>query len=85
MSRPLQIDIGEEQPVIEIPIDMFLDTILSTWIREQRACYQQLDDTFEKYDENHDGLLSLEEFTSALNTSAGTACYATLANDAPAK
>ena len=84
MLRPLQIDIGEEQPAIEIPIDVFLDTILSRWIKEQKAGYQQLDATFEKYDENHDGLLSLEEFTSALNTSSGTACYATLANDVPA-
>ena len=67
----LQIDIGEEEPVLEIPVDVFLDTIMSTWIREQNEGYKQLDETFVKYDENHDGVLSLEEFTSVLNTSPG--------------
>lgn len=80
----MQIDIGEEEPVVEIPVDMFLDTIMSTWIREQNEGYKQLDDTFEKYDEDHDGTLSLQEFTSALNASPGAACYFKLADDAPA-
>ena len=59
-----QVDIGEDEPIIEIPIDPFLDTVMTTWISKQNEGRKELDATFEKYDENGDGMLSLEEFTS---------------------
>lgn len=66
VARPFraQVDIGEDEPIIEIPIDPFLDTVMTTWISMQNEGRKELDATFEKYDENGDGMLSLEEFTS---------------------
>eukprot|EP01046_Picozoa_sp_COSAG06_P056276 COSAG06_NODE_10599_length_1651_cov_1.584407_1_plen_57_part_10 len=54
VARPFraQVDIGEDEPIIEIPIDPFLDTVMTTWISMQNEGRKELDATFEKYDEN---------------------------------
>ena len=58
-----QVDVGEEEPIIEIPVDPFLDSVMTAWIETQKEGYEHLDATFHKYDENGDGMLSLKEFT----------------------
>ena len=70
-----QIDIGEAQPIIEIPIDPFLDTVMCTWIRVQSEMCKELDATFKRHDENGDGVLSLSEFTGTWDHCTQAACF----------
>lgn len=58
-----QVDVGEEEPIVEIEIDPFLDTVMRAWIDTQQEGSRHLNETFHKYDEDGDGMLSLKEFT----------------------
>lgn len=55
--------IAEEDPIVEIPIDSFLNEVMEAWLLMQAEGQKQLDATFAKHDANGDGHLSLAEFT----------------------
>jgi hypothetical protein len=58
------VDVGEAEPILELQIDPLMDICLKYWEVSMSAGNELLVKTFQHFDEDGDGMLSIEEFAN---------------------